>query len=87
METIKVRGDQHDIGSGAQAIKSCAQCGGTAYYWRTAIIAGNPAAPPTSGAAKAHQQPAWSCLSCGLFEPHERRVFHDPDYREERRHL
>jgi len=67
-------GDPRDIDDHTEAMRLCPRCGGNAFYWRTAIVAGTSHAPAGSNAAKAHQQPAWTCLSCGLIEPHERRA-------------
>ena len=53
--------------------KDCARCGGRALYWQTAVVPGDPMAPPRSSRAIAHHQPAWTCLNCGFIEPHERR--------------
>ena len=63
----------HELDDSAEAMRSCGRCGGNAFYWRTAVVAGNPAAPRGSSAANTHHQPAWTCMTCGLIEPHERR--------------
>jgi ribosomal protein L37E len=55
-------------------IRTCARCGGRAFYYDSAIVPGNPAAPRGSRGATAHVQPAWQCLSCGYLEPEERRA-------------
>ena len=54
--------------------KDCARCGGRAFYWRTAMIPGDPRAPRGSNRAAAHEQPAWTCMNCGYLEPHDRRA-------------
>ncbi len=54
--------------------KTCARCGGRAFYSKAAIVPGNPAARRGSRGAAAHVQPAWQCLSCGYLEPEERRA-------------
>jgi hypothetical protein len=54
--------------------KACPRCGGRAFYWSTAIVPGNPAAPRGSRGGVAHMQPAWQCLSCGHLDPEERRL-------------
>ncbi|MGE0591707.1 MAG: hypothetical protein AB7Q15_04145 [Vicinamibacterales bacterium] len=54
--------------------KECVRCGGLAFYWPTAIVAGDPHAPAGSRRALSHHQPAWTCLNCGHIEPHERRT-------------
>lgn len=54
--------------------RECSRCGGTAMYWKTAIIPGDEFAPAGSNRAFAHAQPAWICLDCGHLEPHERRT-------------
>jgi hypothetical protein len=54
--------------------KTCARCGGRAFYWNAAIVPGNPAAPRGRRSALPHVQPAWQCLSCGYLEPEERRA-------------
>jgi hypothetical protein len=61
-----------------QSTKDCARCGGRAFYWQTAVIPGDPMAPPRSSRATPHQQPAWTCLTCGYIEPHERRTHVQP---------
>jgi predicted nucleic-acid-binding Zn-ribbon protein len=77
----------HEIDNTAQAMRSCGHCGGTAFYWRTAIVAGDPRAPRGSAGARVHHQPAWSCMNCGSIEPHERRIHAEPAWTEERRHV
>jgi hypothetical protein len=57
----------------SKATKDCERCGGRAFYWRTAIIPGDPLAPRGSNRAAAHSQPAWTCMNCGYIEPHDRR--------------
>ena len=53
--------------------KDCIRCGGRALYSVSAVVPGDPMAPSRSRRAIAHEQPAWTCLSCGHLEPHERR--------------
>jgi hypothetical protein len=54
--------------------KDCPRCGGRALYWRNAIVPGDPLVPRGSSRAIAHPQPAWTCISCGHMDPHERRA-------------
>jgi ribosomal protein L37E len=56
-----------------KATKVCGRCGGRAFYWRTALVPGDPEAPLGSRRGESHYQPAWTCLACGYLEPHERR--------------
>jgi hypothetical protein len=78
----------HEFDDSAEAMRSCARCGGNAFYWRTAVVAGNPAAPGGSSlVGNTHHQPAWTCMTCGLIEPHERRVRPASALVEERRNL
>jgi ribosomal protein L37E len=53
--------------------KPCARCGGNAFYWRQAVVPGDPVAPRGSRRGESHYQPAWQCLNCGYLEPDERR--------------
>jgi ribosomal protein L37E len=66
-----------EIDDEAEATKDCARCGGRAFFWRTAVVAGSPQAPSWRTHAAAHQQPAWTCMTCGYIEPHERRTRQD----------
>ena len=54
--------------------RTCALCGGHAFYWDTAVVPGDPGAPRGSRRGQPHVQPAWKCLDCGHLEPHERRA-------------
>jgi predicted nucleic-acid-binding Zn-ribbon protein len=60
------------IDDNAQATKDCARCGARAFYWRTAIVAGDPYSPRWNSPSS-HRLPAWTCMNCGYIEPHERR--------------
>jgi hypothetical protein len=62
----------HEIDDYAAATKDCARCGARAFYWRSAVVAGNPRSP-FSDRPGAVRQPAWTCMNCGYIEPHERR--------------
>ena len=64
----------HEIDDETEAMRLCARCGGNAFYWRSAVVAGDPERSPSSPASKPHHQPAWTCMSCGYIEPHERRT-------------
>jgi len=77
----------HEIDDEAQATRNCARCGGRAFYWRSAVVAGNPMAPPWRSSAGTRHQPAWTCMNCGYIEPHERRTTPSPIAQSERRHL
>lgn len=69
------------MSEGSRDTRGCSRCGGTAIYWKTAVIPGDTFAPPGSNRAFAHAQPAWICLDCGYLEPHERRVHaHEDDH-------
>jgi ribosomal protein S27AE len=70
-----------------EAMRLCSRCGGNAFFWRTAIVAGNPDAPRGSSVASTHHQPAWTCMNCGYIEPHERRMRAEPVGVRERRQL
>jgi predicted nucleic-acid-binding Zn-ribbon protein len=61
-----------EIDDEAQATKDCSRCGGRAFYWRTAVVAGNRGA--ASLQIQAFHQPAWTCMNCGYIEPHDRRA-------------
>ena len=63
-----------EIDDDAHATKDCARCGGPAFYWRTAVVAMDPAVNTRPPAAVALHQPAWTCMHCGFIEPHERRA-------------
>jgi ribosomal protein S27AE len=63
----------HDIDTAAGATKDCARCGGRAFYWRSAVMPGDPQVPSWRSHAVAHHQPAWTCMNCGYIEPHDRR--------------
>lgn len=63
-----------DLEQDTGATKICSRCGGRAFYWRTAIVPGDPLAPRGSRRGEAHYQPAWQCLNCGYLEPQERRA-------------
>ena len=60
-----------EIDDRAEASKDCARCGARAFYWRTAVVAGDPHS--LAARAAAVHQPAWTCMHCGYIEPHERR--------------
>lgn len=63
----------HYLDDAAHATKDCARCGARAFYWRTAIVAHDP--HPSHGMpAPSERQPAWTCMTCGYIEPHERRT-------------
>lgn len=64
-----------EIDDRAAAVKDCTRCGGRAFYWRSAFVAGDPQAARWRHGAGAHRQPAWSCMNCGHLEPYERRAF------------
>jgi hypothetical protein len=64
----------HEIDDETAATKDCARCGGRAFYWRSAIMAGNPSAPGWRNSAPGNRQPAWTCMNCGYIQPHERRT-------------
>jgi hypothetical protein len=55
-------------------VKDCCRCGGRAFFWKTAIVPGDPLAPRGSNRSTAHYQPAWTCINCGYIEPQERRA-------------
>lgn len=61
-------------GDGRDEARLCFRCGGRAFYWRTAVIPGDPYAPRGSNRAAPRYQPAWTCITCGNVEPHERRA-------------
>jgi hypothetical protein len=61
-----------EIDDEAGASKDCARCGARAFYWRTAVVAGDPQFPQLRDPV-AHRQPAWTCMNCGYIERHERR--------------
>ena len=75
----------HEIDDTTEAMRLCGRCGGNAFYWRTAVVAGDSDAPNGSAGARAHHQPAWTCMNCGLIEPHERRERCESAPRDERR--
>ena len=64
----------HELDEATEAMRLCARCGGNAFYWRTAIVARQADAPAGTPTAEAQHQPAWTCMSCGYMEPHERRT-------------
>jgi ribosomal protein S27AE len=64
----------HEFEDTTEAMRLCSRCGGNAFFWRTAIVAGNPAEPRGSAGAQTRRQPAWTCMSCGYMEPDERHA-------------
>jgi hypothetical protein len=69
----------HELDDEAAATKDCARCGGRAFYWRSAVVAGTPLGATAQFSAAGHRQPAWTCMQCGYIQPHERRtVSRDP---------
>jgi len=77
----------HELDDEAAATRDCSRCGGRAFYWRSAIVAGNPRAARGPAGASGRHQPAWTCMHCGYIEPHERRQRPLPSITVERRHL
>lgn len=63
----------HEIDNAAGATKDCARCGARAFYWRSAVVAGDPQELQSRSDSAAHRQPAWTCMNCGYIERHERR--------------
>jgi hypothetical protein len=63
----------HDIDDEAGATKDCVRCGARAFYWRTAIVAGDPQSTRPFSDAASLRQPAWTCMNCGHIERRERR--------------
>lgn len=61
-----------EIDDAAAATKDCARCGARALYWRSAVVAGDPHSIFSSRPGPV-RQPAWTCMTCGYIEPHERR--------------
>ena len=76
----------HELDDEAAATRDCSRCGGRAFYWRSAFVAGDPRAPRGARASGRHQ-PAWTCMNCGYVEPHERRQDPFPGTTDERRRL
>jgi predicted nucleic-acid-binding Zn-ribbon protein len=77
----------HEIDDEAEAMKDCARCGGRAFYWRTAVVAGDPQASQWRGNGAPRRQPAWTCMNCGYIEPHERRESEASPPQAQQRHL
>jgi hypothetical protein len=59
-----------ELDNEAAATRDCSRCGGRAFYWRSAIVVGDPQGHTGPGL---RHQPAWTCMYCGYIEPHERR--------------